>query len=312
MFVHSNGRSVQPIRRALAHLMIGCAISAISISPIALNAAKAADFEWSNTYVSLDQLYHGSNPGDTGFDNRTELNIDHSDGWTYGSNFVAIDLKKHTNDDETNNALGSSSGVGSGEFYGLFRTVLSGDKISGNNSFSFGPIKDVGLEIGGDYGIHNDSFSSLKRMIVIGPQFAFDIPNGYWNVSVHFSQEWNTNAFLPNGGSIDYSPAIEYETAWDVPFSLGPIPLHFTGYMNVIGPKGAGNPQASKTRTEILANPKLLVDVGQLTGGQPGKFDVGIGYQYWRNIFGTYNGAPGVPGGAEQHAPFLELGYNFN
>ena len=105
--------------------------AAIVSSSLLMPSAEAADFEWSDTYVSLDYVYHGRNPGSAGYDNRAELNIAHADGWTYGSNFVGVTLKQHSKADQTNNALGGQSGQGAGEFYGIFRTVLSGNKIFG-------------------------------------------------------------------------------------------------------------------------------------------------------------------------------------
>ena len=90
-------------------------------------------------------------------------------------------------------------------------------------------------------------------------------------------------------------------------FQIGPLPLNFTGFANLIGPKGSGATGDSYHRTEILLHPKLLLDVGSLIGFQPRKLEAGVGYEYWHNKFGN------VPplSGTEQNSVFVEVGYHF-
>ena len=285
-------KSSRPICKR-AGVLLALALVAGIASP------QAEALEWSSNYLALDHLWGGMNPGSPRLDDRTELNFAHADGWKYGSNFVDLILKQHTQSDPTNNAVGNFSHQGAGEFYGIFRDVLSGNKLTGTSHFSFGPVKDIGLEWGGDYGIHNDTFSSLKRMLLVGPQVAFNVPRGFWTLSIHAYHEWNTDAFYHLGGSDNFRTTWELETAWSVPV-FGPVV--FTGFANVIGPKGRGNSQDFEHRTEVLANPKLLIDIGHA--------EVGVGFQYWYHIFGTYNAAVG--GGAIQRAWFAEFGYNLN
>ena len=108
----------------------------------------------------------------------------------------------------------------------------------------------------------------------------------------------------------------ELETSWLVPFSVGPIPLKFTGYANVIGGKGYGaSPATDQPRppTEYLAHPKLMVDAGALIGGAPNKFDVGVGYEWWLNKFGNEKYASKPPlSDTVQNAVFFEVGYHFD
>ena len=84
--------------------------------------------------------------------------------------------------------------------------------------------------------------------------------------------------------------------------------MKFTGFVNVIGPKGKGNVEDVKHGTEVLAHPKLMVDVGSLLGGKPNQFDAGVGFEYWYNKFG--NEAKYLPG-TTQDAFFVEAGYHF-
>jgi hypothetical protein len=271
-------------------------------------APASAEIFFQDTYVSIRNLWQDKQPGYAGNVDEAALNIAYANGWTYGSNFASIDIENFTHQDPANTAFnGVKHTSDSLELYALYRTVLSGNKIFGGNQFSFGPIKDVGLEFGVDVDTQDDQFASYKRLLVFGPNFSIDVPKGFLSIGVHISKEWNTNAYLPNN-STSFNPAPELEVAFLYPFEIGPVPLKFTGYINVIGPKGKGNKYDVNHGTEVLAHPKLLVDVGALLGGKPNAFDAGVGYEYWYNKFG--NEAKYLPG-TQQNAFFVEAGYHF-
>jgi hypothetical protein len=87
------------------------------------------------------------------------------------------------------------------------------------------------------------------------------------------------------------------------------VPLKWTGFLNVITPKGKGAPDDFYHHWEVLFHPKLLVDVGALTGlTAPNTVDAGVGLEYWHNKFGSTT--PPLPG-TQQTAIFLEAGYHF-
>jgi hypothetical protein len=277
------------------------------VASLAYATPASAEIFFQDTYVSIRNLWQDKQPGYAGNVDETALNISYANAWTYGSNFVSLDIENFTKQDGANSAFGGKVTSDSLELYAVFRTVLSGNKITGTNNFSFGPIKDVGLEFGFDVDTQDDQFASYKRFIVFGPQFAIDVPKGFWNISLHVSKEWNTDAYLHNN-STSYNVAPELETAWLFPFNVGTVPLKFTGFLNVIGPKGKGNVEDVPHGAEVLAHPKLMVDVGALLGGKPNAFDAGVGFEYWYNKFG--NEAKYLPG-TTQDAFFVEAGYHF-
>jgi hypothetical protein len=279
-------------------------MSAILSTPHSASAQSSIQFQ--DTYLNLRYLWQDKQPGEGANTNEIAGNISYANAWTYGSNFVSLDFENFDHRDGANSVTGHSNSP-SFETYSVFRTVLSGNKITGTNMFSWGPIRDIGLEIGGDVDTQDDQFASYKRLIIVGPQFAFALPKGFFNVTLGMSKEWNTDAYLPNGNGTNYNPVAELEAAWAVPFSLGPVPLNFTGFLNVIGPKGRGATGDSYHRVEILAHPKLMVDVGSLMGLRPQKLEAGVGYEYWHNKFGN---TPPLPG-TEQNAVFVEVGYHF-
>lgn len=288
------------MKQAYRYLIAACGLSFFYAAP------AAAEIQWSDTDVSVRYLWQDKQPGYAGNVPFAALNIAYANGWTYGSNFVSLDIENIGHQDPAN-TVGGKATSDSAELYGLFRTVASGNKITGTKNFSFGPIDDIGLEFGADMDTQNDQFASYKRFVVFGPQISIALPKGFWTLSFHVAHEWNTNAYLKkNSTNFDVTP--EFETAWLYPFSIGPVPLKFTGFMNIIGPKGKGAPDDVPHGTEILAHPKLLVDVGQLLGGKPNTFDAGVGYEYWYNKFG--NQAKYLPG-TQENAFFVEAGYHF-
>jgi len=273
-------------------------------------AGNFPSIEFQDFYLSYRYVPNNTQPGDD--DGHAipanEVNLSYVNGWTYGANFFSLDFEQFSKGDPSI-SISNQPDLGSSEFYGVFRTTFSGDKIFGGNKFAFGPVADVGLRLGGDYDVQNDSFGSYKRLVVAGPQFDFAMPAGFWNVAIEVSHEWDTNGFAQNGPSTSFSPTAELESAWMYPFSIGPVDAQFTGFANVIGPKGKGYPGDFYHKAEILLHPKVLFDVGKLVGYTPGKLMAGVGYEYWFNKFGSTK--PPLPG-TQEHTVFFEVGYNFD
>ncbi len=279
------------------------------LTVLALTPTKsyAWGIEFQDTYLSLRYLPEDKQPGYEKNANEVAGNISYANGWTYGSNFVSLDFEDFGHQDLANAVVGKQNSD-SFELYAVFRTTLSGNKISGTKDFSFGPVRDVGLELGLDLDTQDDQFASYKRLLIAGPQFSINLPRGFWTITLGVSKEWNTDAFVANGNGTNYDPTYEIETAWSYPFAAGPIPLNFTGFANLIGPKGVGATGDFYHRVEILVHPKLLVDVGALLDYAPKKIEAGVGYEYWHNKFGS---VPQAVAGTEQHSVFVEVGYHF-
>ncbi len=81
----------------------------------------------------------------------------------------------------------------------------------------------MSLAFGFDANSQNDAFGSKKRDVVGGLNFAFDVPAGFLNLSVHAYKEWNRNGFNvqpDRDQSFDVVP--EFELVYN-------FPLTFTG-----------------------------------------------------------------------------------
>ena len=166
-------------------------------------------------------------------------------------------------------------------------------------------VKDYDLHMGGDLNTKNDPFSSEKRLVVIGPQIAFNVPIGFFNVAFDYSHEWNHNGFL--NAAEDFKPAFEIEAAWGIPFTIGQSALTFKGFFNYVAPKGTGAVGEHPRVAEILTRPELMLDVGNYWGSK-GKLEVGVGYEYWMNKFGN---DPKYFTGVEANTPELIARYHF-
>lgn len=287
------------------------AVAAGSMLTLAF-ASPAFAYDFSDTEISYSYGWAYKEPGTPTNIPQNNLYLTHVDGYSLGTNFVGIDVTKWGQGNDANCVLCApgTQEAGATELYSVWRTTLSGNKITKSSMFSWGPIKDVSFEMGFDLETEDATFAAEKRLLVAGPQFAIAIPKGFWNISLHISKEWNNDAFAANGQT-NFDPAPELETQWLYPMQIGPVPINFTGFLNIVGPKGVGATGVGQTRTEFLAHPKLMVDVGALAFSIPGKFEAGIGFEYWLNKFGDTTDMPGVVGGTHQRALFFETGYHF-
>jgi nucleoside-specific outer membrane channel protein Tsx len=225
---------------------------------------------------------------------------------------------------------------GSKDVYMTFRHDIVLDRIV-NKDLSWGPIKNWVVSVGADFGSKNDDFSSQRRSPMVGPGVNFKIPNGgYWKVVAMWTREWNeegtdVTAYDPMvpykptawGKPVVYAQEASLQTGWGVPFALGSAPFIFEGFGVLNSAKGYGagnllynNPQAPDphyasgsyfmffqgTRPELLLHGLLVYNFGSLVKkGGTHIWQIGVGYEYWHNIFGVPQfGVPinGLPGSA--------------
>lgn len=173
-----------------------------------------------------------------------------------------------------------SSTRGAREFYFLYR---HGFRISSwtGTKLAFGPVTDTNFVVGFDLNTKNTAYEPRKRLLVAGPEFQFAVPKGFAKAALLVIQENNHNGIV--GRDENFHATWAVESAWALP--LGETPLTFDGYLTLRGPKGRDEFGAS-TKTELLLHPRLMFDAGALAN-RPGKLLVGIGFEYWRNKFGT-------------------------
>jgi hypothetical protein len=286
--------------------------------------ATQAQAQFSDTWIGFrdgwSQSNVGGNPASENGSrdvNKAIVSLGHFDIWDYGSNFFNVDILFSDGNEAAFNgstAAGSKaidSSAGSTEFYAVYRAQLSPDKIFGINT-KFGPFSAINFEIGGDAETENTQFAPAKKLLVAGPNFHFDLPPaGFLNVGVHVAKEWNHNGFCAEacskpGGPVSFDATGELEIVWLYPLPFTGLPLDFRGFMNVVAPKGKDG-FGNQTFTEILAFPRLNLDLGKMIFNRPHKPDVYFAVELWEHKFG----ASSKTAGSEEVAPEFGVEFHF-
>jgi nucleoside-specific outer membrane channel protein Tsx len=267
---------------SLTHLTMALAVCACPF------AGHAAD--WSDTAIGLRAGSKFAEPFGATDIKKNIVNFSHVSGYKFGTNFFNVDFLMSDGKDPA----GAGSSNGAQEVYIVYRHTLDFEKLAGA-PLKFGPVRGLGATFGFDVNAKTDAgYNSKKRMLVLGPTVFVDVP-GFLNVSLLVLKESNApyNTF-----SNTSTPRYTYKThpmltaAWGVP--IGKTGLSFEGYVNFIASKGK-NEFGGDTAAETNFDGQLMYDVGALAGA-PGKFKLGVEYQYWKNKFGNDAGGPAGKG----------------
>jgi len=85
------------------------------------------------------------------------------------------------------------------------------------------------------------------------------------------------------------------------PLDFVGIPLSFSGFTNVVMPKGRDG-FGNNTHTEILSSNRLTLDLGKIAFNKAHVLDLFVGYKYWYDKFGNianYKNPAYTPGSFE-------------
>jgi hypothetical protein len=286
---------------------------------LAVTATQAQAQGFSDTLIGVRDGLTVSNPGGNPGDekgsrdvNKVIVNVGHFDAWDYGTNFFNVDILMSNPNEAALNSPGGST-----ELYGVYRAQLSPDKIFGLNT-KFGPIKAINFEIGGDLETENTLFAPNKKLLVAGPNFNIGLPAGFLNIGVHISKEWNHNGICAqfsicvgtggaSNGAVSFHPTPEFEFVWlyDLKGLTG-LPMDFRGFTNVVLPKGNtgfGGP----TYTEVLAVPRINLDIGTMIFNKAHKPDLYFQVELWEHKFGNSDRLAG----AEEVSPEFGIEVHF-
>jgi len=214
------------------------AIALVALAP----AARAGGF--STTNVQLLQGYNFDDALGNYDDGRlTTLTLNHFSTWEHGDSFFFADLTRGRMSDE--DATGA---------YAEWHPRLFLNGLLDQKEPIGGIIRNWGLA--GEVNQGNNFYAYLG-----GVGFDFAVPPG-WVLGLNLFYRYDKFA--------DHQWQIS--PYWTVPFAVGPVPLLFTGFIDVNGTKdGAGD-----DAVEIWAQPELLVDVLAVAGGPKGKLHAGV------------------------------------
>jgi nucleoside-specific outer membrane channel protein Tsx len=244
-------------------------------------------FLFSDTTVGYRHEFTATAPG-VGETAKEVLTLTHFDAWAYGTNFFNVDWLFSDNNDPAHCALGGAceGTQGATEVYALYRGTLSFNALTRGDAFKLGPIKDAAFSFGADWNSENNSFAPAKKDLVAGIQLQFAVP-GYFNAAVHAYKEWNHNGLpgtIESDVAFDVTPELEF--VYMQPLNFTGLPLRFSGFTNIVFPKGKDG-FGGDTVTEVLSDNRLTLDIGQLVAKRPNSVDAFVGYKYWDNKYGN-------------------------
>lgn len=226
------------------------------------------------------------------------INVTHVDGSARGGNLLIVDgLVSDDSDPDKNGDRGAH------EVYLIYRHTFASNAFFGGH-YAFGPVRDTDLVAGFDLNTKDTAYAPRKRMFVLGPQFQFAVPKGFFNASLLVEKEYDHNGIVGHAENFKTTWAIE--SAWMLPFHIATLPAQFEGYLDIYGPKGRDD-FGDETRAETLFHPRLMLDIGS-PAGHAGHVYAGAGYEYWYNKFGVDHA---ITPGAIQHTLMIEAAVHF-
>lgn len=227
-------------------------LSFFAIAFVALGVAPCSAFDWTST--NIQQLYgSGFEFGDS---ERYTTTIEHGNGWKYGQNFFFVDV---TDRDDI--------GI---EVYAEVYSYFSLNKTSGKD-LSIGPIKDIFAFIG--LNISNKPEDDHFAAYLAG--LSFDLSNPYFDYL-------QVDIAAYKADDVQNKYGLQVTPVWSYPFEIASVKFKFRGFTDF----RTGNTNNSGN-FHILAQPQILVDVGDLIGTKSNTFYIGTEYSYWYNKFGV-------------------------
>ena len=276
----------------------GAAASDLPGKTVSAKAAEAPLFIVNENSLSYHYEFTATNPG-TGYTPKNVLTFTHFDVWAYGTNFINIDWLKATNGNTAPAApcgfpTANTGCSGYTEIYGLVRSTLGWNQLTGTKMFSTGPLTNISFLVGVDLDTDNTNLASAKRLIDAGLQFDFSMPyKGYFNAGIVAYKEWQHDGIAASlgtnrGGDVNFNTTWGVELLYVQPLGYLPpsIPLTFKSLATIRGPKGAGEPGAPTRITEYYTQQTLALDIGQVIANKPNMVSVWGAYRWWKNKFG--------------------------
>lgn len=239
---------------------------------------------WRDTWITVRSGTQFAEPFNNKSVGKNIVGFAHAESGKYGTLFFNLDFLQS---DKNDPAAGDG---GAREAYLVFRNTFDFEKISGT-PVSFTGVRGAGLTIGFDANTKNDvSYQSRKHMLVVGPTLMLDV-SGWMNVDLLLLSESN----FPQGiaGRYTYKTHFALGAQWATPLgNAASFPLSFEGYGLLISQKSI-NEFGGSTAPETNIDMYLMADVAQLFRGNKKSARIGLGYQYWKNKFGTPASVPG-------------------
>ncbi len=230
-------------------LLAGAALALL----LGLPAAARAQFATTNLQVLQGwHFYDPSVAEDVKGGSMNTITLNHFDSWRYGDNFAFVDLMQGQFTDGANSHL-----------YAELHPRLFANRLLGRKGKVLGIFRDAGLA-----GELNVGYGFQAWLGGLGADFALPFP-GTVSLNVYYRY---TALQLPALHARAYDGTWQVSPSWVIPLSLGPVPLLFSGFVDVDGVKRIDGTRGY----EVMAQPELLVDVLGVAGGPKNTILVGV------------------------------------
>lgn len=227
------------------------------------------------------------------------LTLAHLQGGNSGIHFLSLEGRYSDGKDPARNSTDGAT-----EYLFNYRWQLPAGHVL-DKPLAFGPVRDVALAAGIDLTTKDTLFAPRKRAWVLGPVLKFDVP-GYLDIGLLYYKERNHKGIpLTPRPDTEFDGTWMLNAVWGIPFQLGSTSAVFQGLFNRLGEKG-DDFNYRPTAAETLLRTALLFDVGQQLGFGRRVFMAGIGYEWWKNKYGT---PPGI--GTHTRTPTFNLEAHF-
>jgi nucleoside-specific outer membrane channel protein Tsx len=250
--------------------------AALSLAALLAPAAAHAEFGTTNFQLLVGNNFNDNLLGyDTPTGNMTTVTVNHFSTWAYGDNFAFMDMQR-----------GNFKGGNGANIYGEWHPRLFLNKL-GLPTGSI--VKNWGLaaEI-------NNGFAFQAVMGGLGLDLA--IP-GFQVAGLNVYYRYDT---VWSGFGNIYTNTWQVSPFWDVPFKVGSVSFDFSGFVDVT--------TNHDKKLDIMAQPELLVDVGNFFGS-PGKFHAGVEWYIhrYRNFVDDKDKTVSAPQLMVQWTPFTQF-----
>lgn len=236
--------------------------SLVAVAALALTSlpslARADGFSTTNIQLlqgwNFDDKKYGYNTSDGAM---TTVTLNHYSTWEYGDNFAFVDMYigdfRDANGAPEFGAAGGRFGTGA-QAYTEWHPRLFLNKVFGQQGDTLGIFKEWGLA--GEVNVGPAFYAYMA-----GVGFELALPRPYTvNVNLYYRYDkFDTHVW-------------QISPSWVIPFSVGPVPLLFTGFIDIAGTKDLAGDNA----IDFLAEPELLVDVLGLFGGKGNRLYAGV------------------------------------
>ncbi len=271
--------------------------AACLVSSIWSPGVGAADF--SDTALAYRYGSHFTEPNRPQDIAKDILTLTHVDNGRTGLHVLILEGRYSDHNDPAKNSTDGAT-----EYLFNYRYQLAAARVL-DKPLAFGPVGDMALMAGIDLTTKNTLFAPRKRAWVFGPALKFDVP-GFLDLALLYYKERNHKG-IP--GTPDPNHTFEgtwmLNAAWGIPFQIGSTSAVFNGLFNRLGEKGRDfndNPTVGET----LLRTNVLVDLGPALGWGKKSLMAGVGYEWWKNKYGT---PPGI--GTETKTPTINIETHF-